>query len=286
MIAWKMSGLKGIGLLIFTVTTLLTTACTRVVKNPQMVTSEESEKKTAPKIEQSIEESTMSDQTAEKRSEEVVTSKRYRIPYDNDNLKPDTPLEEEVDPRRLKLREMIQSVIGKKGNITIDGKEFTADCSGMVRGVYSSIGMDLLERYREFPEAEGGVDIMYQSYKNQEWKDKNRLPKTGDLIIFNNTYDKNHNNKWDDFLTHIAVVEGIEKGSRTVSLIHSVNSGIRRYRMNLDQPKVYMSGGRKFNDFLRRRPDWDQVRTKYMSGSLFYSYIDILDLSSQKLKTE
>ena len=68
----------------------------------------------------------------------------------------------------------------------------------------------------------------------------------------------------------------MEEGSNTISIVHSVNSGIQRYRINLDKPSVYMENGRKYNDFLRRRPESDEDRTKYLSGMLFHSYIDLI----------
>ena len=214
--------------------------------------------------------------TVKKIQKTEKTTKRYRIPYDNAKKMPQTVMREVISPVRKKIQGLLRQIIGSKGTITIAGKTYVADCSGMVRGIYEAIGIDLMQDSHRFPEVKGGVEIIHKSYKANEWKDVTTIPKVGDLIFFNNTWDANKNGKWDDPLTHVGIVEGIEEGSNTISFIHAVHAGIRRYRINLDHPKDYMYKKRKMNDFLRRRPDWDKDRTKYMSSNLFFSYINIL----------
>ena len=208
---------------------------------------------------------------------------RYRVPYDNNEKQPQTELEAVKSPTRAKIQKLLRSIIGSKGSINVDGRTYVADCSGMVKAIYDAVGIDVMAQSRKFPQATGGVDIIYQSFENQKWQDANKTPQAGDLIFFNNTWDQNKNKKWDDALTHVAIVEGVEVGSNTISFIHSVHAGIRRYRLNLDYPKSYMHKKRKMNDFLRRRPKHDQDRTKYMSSNLFWCYIDVLVSHEEKM---
>ena len=205
-----------------------------------------------------------------------TAAKRKGYVNDKNSLLPSTTILPEEDPTRVKIRSIARALIGKKGRfITIGGKKFPNDCSGMVRGVYSAVGVDLLEQASRF-KGMNGVKIIYNTYKENGWSTKKRLPRTGDLIFFNNTYDMNKNGKWDDYLTHVALVTGIEEDG-TVVHIHHVSRGVQRYRLNLNRKGVYKDGKKPVNDFLRRRPKWDQDRTKYLSENLFYRFINVLD---------
>ena len=75
----------------------------------------------------------------------------------------------------------------------------------------------------------------------------------GDLVIFDNTYDRNKNDRLDDRDTHAAIVVGFE-GSDTAVIYHRVRSGHKIGRLNLrDSHRVFSREGRhRLNDVLRR----------------------------------
>jgi len=198
--------------------------------------------------------------------------------YDNDktNKLPNTVFVEERDPRRKKLVETARSLIGlNTSTITVQGRTYPNDCSGILRGIYSVIGIDIFEKSKEYTPGMNGVKILYHTYKANQWKTNTRSPRPGDWIIFNNTYDQNKNGKWDDFCTHISMVTGVEPDG-TIAFIHHVSRGIQRYRMNLRHRKTYELKGKRMNDFLRFRPGNDSDRIKYMSDNLFFCFINIL----------
>ncbi|MES0488729.1 MAG: CHAP domain-containing protein [Leptospirales bacterium] len=189
---------------------------------------------------------------------------------------PGTEIQTEQSDIRLKIREVSQSLLGKSGPyLYLNGKKYINDCSGMVRAVFDNIGIDVFSEASQFPSGTNGVEIIYKTYRRQSWQNSSRTPKTGDLIIFNNTYDKNDNGRWDDKYTHVSVVTGVEENGSIV-YIHHVSKGIQRYRMNLNKKGIYMEGGVLFNDFLRRRPSSDNDRTKYLSDNMFFAYVDVV----------
>ena len=195
---------------------------------------------------------------------------------DSRDLEPATVYQSEPDLTRLQIREAARTLIGHTGtHIYRNGKQYPNDCSGMVRSVFDSVGIDVFAEAANAPSGSNGVAIIYHAYKNQSWADIARKPRTGDLIVFNNTYDKNKNKRWDDPLTHVAIVTGIEENG-TVVMIHHVNSGIRRYRMNFDKRNISIENGVRYNNALRVRPASDPDRTKYLTSNLFYRYIDVI----------
>jgi hypothetical protein len=102
------------------------------------------------------------------------------------------------------------------------------------------------------------------------------MPKAGDLVFFNNTWDMNRNGKWDDPLTHVGMVTGVEEDG-TVVYIHHASRGVQRYRMNLKYKGVYKVGNKIVNDYLRKRPKRDKNRGKYLSDKFFYRFADVLN---------
>ena len=77
-------------------------------------------------------------------------------------------------------------------------------------------------------------------------------PDPGDLVFFHDTYDRDHDGKLDDGLTHIALVESVDADG-TIFIIHRVSRGVMRYRMNLERPALRTDpgSGRVLNDWLR-----------------------------------
>ena len=94
--------------------------------------------------------------------------------------------------------------------------------------------------------------------------------KTGDLVFFHNTYDRNRDGRLNDSLTHVGVVEEV-KTDGTVTYVHHAGARILRFRMNLDQPNAVRDPktGRRLNHPLRRASGSQPSMT---SGQLFAGY--------------
>jgi hypothetical protein len=145
-------------------------------------------------------------------------------------------------------------------------REVRDDCSGFARLVYKGQGIEL---YQDgFLPNENGVAAIYRRAKAQGAFHLGE-PRPGDLVFFDNTYDRNRNGRMDDALSHIGVVEAVD-GEGTVTFIHRHGPGVTRSRMNVRFGREYSGpDGRVFNDFLRKKTKKDRG---YLSGELFVGY--------------
>jgi hypothetical protein len=91
-------------------------------------------------------------------------------------------------------------------------------------------------------------------------------------VFFDNTWDFNQDGVLNDALTHVGIVESVERNG-TVVFISRVTNAIERYRMNLREPNATRaSDGRLLNDYLRRRRSGDPLETGYLTGQLFAGF--------------
>ncbi len=129
------------------------------------------------------------------------------------------------------------------------GQHFPDDCSGLVLGVYASVGVPLTGSARP---GDNGVTAVWRWTSARGRLFRTGQPDPGDLVFFHDTYDRDHDGKLDDGLTHIALVESVDADG-TVSIIHRVRRGVMRYRMNLERPGLRSDpgSGRVLNDWIR-----------------------------------
>ncbi|XXF81669.1 CHAP domain-containing protein [Myxococcaceae bacterium GXIMD 01537] len=141
------------------------------------------------------------------------------------------------------------------------------DCSGFARIAYSKAGIDIVRG--GFLAGENAVSAMFR-LASQVGAVHHRRPRPGDLVFFRETYDRNRDGKRNDGLTHVGVVEGVERDG-TVTFIHRGGKGVSRSRMNLERPALYRaaSGGPVLNDYLRPRSKRDRA---YLTGELFAAF--------------
>ena len=75
-----------------------------------------------------------------------------------------------------------------------------------------------------------------------------RGPEPGDIVFFDNTWDRNGNGRWDDDLTHMGVVVAVDRNG-TISYLHNhLRRGVIVEQMNLRHPD-----SRELNAPLRQR---------------------------------
>jgi len=165
-----------------------------------------------------------------------------------------------------------RSFIGAE-RLVVDGRRFPHDCSGFVRAVFlDALGIDLYQVQYGSRES-NGVTIIYRYCRENGNIHTARTPREGDIVFFNNTYDRNRNGRMDDSLTHVGIVESVDRYG-TVTFIHRTRvRGITRDTMNLYHPDRYRLGNRKevVNSSLRvvRSP---ADRRPYLAGQLFDSF--------------
>ena len=185
---------------------------------------------------------------------------------------------------REKIIQTARRLLGYKGNvIRVKGKSFRYDCSGFVTACYYGAGFRLDKAISSKYRSRDIALSIYRSTQKVAWKNSNKRPRPGDLIFFDNTYDRNRNGRWDDIATHIGIVEKVHPDGR-IHWIHLVRQGIVRYVTHLKHPRLYAKGRTKFNDFLRRRPTSDKNKGKYLSGNLFSSFANPFPLLKKEAR--
>jgi surface antigen len=111
---------------------------------------------------------------------------------------------------------------------------------------------------------------MYELARREGLRHKRKVPSPGDIAFFDDTYDRNHNRRRDDDLTHVAVVESVASDG-TITLVHKGGRGVMRIEMNLRRPDERRDAdGRELNDHLRASKDKDGGPT--LSGQLWRAF--------------
>lgn len=158
------------------------------------------------------------------------------------------------DARSIELRQAVaraaRGYVGKRA-LLVGNQKLPFDCSGLARASYLQLGIDLT-RVEPIPD-ENAVATIYRYVRRNGILYRSGTPATGDLVFFNDTFDRNSNGQRDDALTHVAVVEAIDTDG-TVVIVHRVTNGILRYRMNLQHPDLIRDpvSKKRINHFLRK----------------------------------
>jgi hypothetical protein len=140
---------------------------------------------------------------------------------------------------------------------------YSDDCSGFVRLVYGSEGIDL----SRLPARSSIVQAMYvRARENGALREGS--PRPGDLVFFRNTYDRNRDGRRNDGLTHVGIVESVDEDG-TVTFIHRGGHGIVRAHLNLERRTEFRDGDETLNDVLRRK---SRLSRAYLAGELFAGY--------------
>ena len=151
---------------------------------------------------------------------------------------------------RQRLADAALSLVGSR-NIVVGGQSFPKDCSGFVRAVYASRGIDVYRTSR-VQSTDNGVRIIHKFSGDRGGLHRRVFPQVGDLVFFDRTWDRNKNGRdTDDRLTHVGIVEHVDDDG-TVHFVHRITGGIVRQRMNLLYPDQHASKGKVINDWLKR----------------------------------
>jgi cell wall-associated NlpC family hydrolase len=152
--------------------------------------------------------------------------------------------------------------VGAK-RLVVAGSTYRYDCSGFVEAVYAAAGQPLRGSAAMMYEAARSADVLHR---------RKRKVHAGDLVFWDDTYDRNANGRRDDDLTHVGIVEGAARDGR-VSILHLGGTGVRRITMDLRKKHVHTDeAGVTRNDYLRVRRAEDPWRTKYLAGELWVAY--------------
>jgi peptidoglycan DL-endopeptidase CwlO len=154
-------------------------------------------------------------------------------------------------------------------NPEIDGRRIPTDCSGYVRALYTRAGVDL---FSESLPGDNGVRAILRWIERHGFFHRQKLPAAGDLVFFDNSYDRNGDGRLNDPLTHVGLVEKVLPDG-TALIVHATNHGIVSEPMNLIRPHDAADlDGRQLNAFLRRKGTRDAAHTPHLMAELFAGF--------------
>jgi hypothetical protein len=146
----------------------------------------------------------------------------------------------EVSRLQGMLAEGGRYVLGKT-ELVIRDRRFNMDCSGAVLAIYYYAGIDLSRDFGRY--SGGGVMRLYKTLEARRLIYETRLPMTGDIIFWDNTYDRNGDGQWNDPLTHVGMVMSTAADG-TVQYVHlNYHRGIVLESMNLLNPNARRLAG-------------------------------------------
>ncbi len=154
--------------------------------------------------------------------------------------------------------------VGAK-RLVVEGKKHRWDCSGLVEAAHAASGLSLKGSSANLWELARSSGVLHRRKTSGQ---------VGDVVFFDDTWDRDGDRRLDDDLTHVGVIERVE-GKGAYTLVHLVNGGVQRLRMDLRARHVHTDPEPPHllrNDFLRARKKDDRRRTRYLAGELWRGF--------------
>ena len=179
-----------------------------------------------------------------------------------------TPARKKRPAAPLPRGRRVASRAGKLVGASLTAYRVPDDCSGLVRAAYQAVGVELLS-HGTLP-GENAVSAIHRRAQRAGALHK-RTPKPGDIVFFRETYDRNRDGERNDGLTHVGVIESVERDG-TVVFVHRGGSGVKRSRMNLSFPGKRSQGERVLNDYIRAAQGGERAK---LASELFSGYASV-----------
>lgn len=161
------------------------------------------------------------------------------------------------------------------------GPPVRMDCSGFVRAVFRSVGLDVFAPgapdVKRRHDNGVGLLLWFNESNGAFWPREGPpegyavAPAPGDVVYFHDTYDRNRNRRYDDRFTHVGLVESVDADG-TVTFLHAAGHVVRRERMNLRRPDVAREGGVVVNHAVRYHTRWERPGDRRLASQLFAGY--------------
>ena len=183
---------------------------------------------------------------------------------------PDIPPAPETSDIQRLLAEGARWAQGRR-HLVVRGRTFNYDCTGVVLAIYWYAGIDLSRDFEDF--SGNGVTRLYRTLERENLLYSSTQPVTGDVVFWDNTYDRNRDGLWNDSLTHTGMVlRSYPDGS--IEFVHlNYSRGIVIERMNLLEPdthkKVVRGSLRIFNSPIRLREPGSPHPPRWLAGQLY-----------------
>jgi hypothetical protein len=192
-----------------------------------------------------------------------------RIQHDKGRIHPTQKI------RRMKAKKLLAAAhrLRSRSAYRVGHTLFSHDCAGYVQATLTAAGFDLQAHLPQARPKEGAVGYLFRMAHKHGMLHKRSLPRSGDLVFFDNTWDRNRNGRLDDPLTHVGIVVSTDPDG-TITYIHKVRRGVKLYKLNRRRPLHRDPKTQKvLNSYLRRCGYAGNKRR--LSGQLFRSYATV-----------
>jgi peptidoglycan DL-endopeptidase CwlO len=140
-----------------------------------------------------------------------------------------------------------ESSLGAR-SMVVGGVRHRFDCSGVVRAIYAKAGYELGTAANDLAPSDTASLFAWLRANGSL---RRHHPQVGDLVFFDNTYDRNDDGRDNDWLSHVGIVETVDDDG-TVGYIHRIGASVVRFHMNLSHPSVGAGpAGKVWNHGLR-----------------------------------
>ncbi len=185
----------------------------------------------------------------------------WTLPREAPAPAPRAPRRPTTSPMPTEIARAASGFVGDSA-LVVNGERFRFDCSGLVEAALASAGCRF----------EGSSLDLFEQAKTLRVLHRKRMPSPGDVAFFDDTYDANRNGRVDDPLSHVAVVEEVDKAG-TITLVHVGSKGVTRFLMNLRRPEDrHDAAGNLINSYIRSKRGGDTPRTRYLAGELWVAF--------------
>ncbi|NIZ46779.1 NlpC/P60 family protein [Entomospira nematocerorum] len=168
------------------------------------------------------------------------------------------------DIDRERLLDAARIVKGRNKSVG-NGQLFNRDCSGTVNAIFAEAGYPLASRLNKaYQPGMNGTAILHAIADTIAIADI----QPGDLVFFDDTYDRNGNGLSDDVLTHVGIVMHYDKTSGVIHFIHynTWMDEIVEQQLNLRLPSD------KNENIILRWPSKNDPQQKRYAGELIHSF--------------
>lgn len=175
---------------------------------------------------------------------------------------------EELTGVQQQVVESARNLVGRR-NLRVNGRRFNYDCTGTILAAYYGAGIDLQAEFGRY--TGNGVARLFKLAADRNLIYTGIEPSPGDVIFWDNTYDRNGDGAWNDQLTHAGVVIRTYEDGSLDYVHHNYREGIVVARMSLAAPDVHRSGEALINSPMRMRSHRHLNPSQWLSSHLYRS---------------
>ncbi len=167
------------------------------------------------------------------------------------------------------------SLINKRV-LKINDRNFSPDCTGTILAAYWGAGLDPGKYFNLYQG--NGVKRLYDMGEHYSLGYIHQLPAPGDVVIWDNTYDKDKNGKWGDLYTHAGIVVDLSDTGQISYLHYNYAQGVVVEKMNLIHPNTHTDEkGELLNSPMRMRSDRHIKPESWLAGQLFRNFVPLYE---------